>query len=316
MKTRYAFWAGFLLVNILACTASDRVQFVEGENQIDVLVDGKPLTSYRWGGSLTKPVLYPLFTPAGIKVTRGFPFEKVEGEAIDHPHHTGLFFTYDQVNGNGFWNNTIFPPRIVHTAVQEMYGGKEGVLATESLWLDKKETPLLQEKRRMVFIPGDSEVAIDFSIRLTALVDSVVFEDTKEGMFAVRVAHWLREEDQTGQYLSSNGDIGEKAVWGKRAEWVRLAGQKEGQKVGIVIMHHPSSVNFPTFWHARAYGLFSANPLGQYVFETARGVPNAKPFRLTLKKGESALFRFRVILYDGLRSAEEIAARYKLFAQN
>jgi hypothetical protein len=297
------------------CSSSDRVSFVEKENQIDVLIDNEPVASYRYGSELTKPILYPVFTPSGIKLTRGFPFEKVEGEATDHPHHTGMFFTYDDVNGSGFWNNTIFPPQIKQIKFEEETSGDKGVLKTESLWIGKNNDPLLRERRTMTFIPGSRETIIDFDITLTALVDTVLFNDTKEGMFAIRVAQWLREEDQTGQYLSSNGDIGEKNIWGKRAEWVRLEGQKDGKKAGIAIMNHPGSVNYPTFWHARAYGLFSANPLGQYVFETARGAGNPKKFALTLSKGESAKFLFRMIVYDGSRSSPELEKRFKEYAE-
>ncbi len=304
-----------LLFIVFDCTAAERVTFCEAENRIDVLVDGKLVTAYRWGGTLTKPILYPLFTPSGLRVTRGFPLEKIEGEALDHPHHTGLFFTYDQVNGNGFWNNIVSPPQIRHFEVTEKKSsGDCGVLAVRSQWISKDGAPLLEEVRRMTFRPGDDEIAIDFDIRLTALTDSVVFDDTKEGMFAVRVAQPLREEDQTGQYLSSNGDIGEKNVWGKRAEWVRLAGHIDDRPVGIAIMNHPTSVNYPTYWHARAYGLFSANPLGQSVFESARGAADPQPFLLTLKKGASADFKFRVIVYDGVRTPEQLQERFKEYA--
>lgn len=298
------------------CSSSDRVTFVEKENQVDVLIDNEPVASYRYGARLTKPILFPVYTPSGIKVTRGFPFENVEGESTDHPHHTGIFFTYDEVNGSGFWNNTFFPPQIQHIKFEEKTNGDKGVLKTESLWVGKNTNPLLKERRMMTFVPGRHETVIDFDITLTALVDTVVFNDTKEGMFAIRVAQWLREEDQTGQYLSSNGDVGEKNVWGKRAKWARLEGQMGEKKAGIVIMNHPKSVNYPTFWHARAYGLFSANPLGQYVFETARGVENPQKLALTLGKGESARFLFRVIVYDGSRSVEELEKRFEQYLEN
>ena len=36
----------------------------------------------------------------------------------------------------------------------------------------------------------------------------------------------------------------------------------EGDTVSLVIMDHPSNLNHPTYWHARTYGLFSANPFG------------------------------------------------------
>ena len=183
-----------------------------------------------------------------------------------------------------------------------------------SQWVSKDNEPLLEEKRTMTFVPGDTENSIDFDITLTALADEVVFHDTKEGMFAIRVAHWLRERDQTGEYLSSNGDKGARNVWGTRAKWVTLEGTKDGQDVGIAIMNHPESVNYPTFWHARDYGLFSANPLGQYVFQNTRGVESPERFELTLEKGEQATFKFRVAVYDGARTAGELEALFEEYA--
>ncbi len=236
-------------------------------------------------------------------------------EMRDHPHHTGIFFTYDEVNGDGFWNNTVFPPHIKHVLVKEMQPGEQGVLTTESEWISKDNVPLLRENRTMLFIPGNAEVAIDFTISLTALQDKVEFGDTKEGMFAIRVAHQLQEQDYTGKYQSSNGDEGEQNVWGKRAEWVKLEGQIDSLDTGIAILNHPTSTNYPTFWHARGYGLFSANPLGQYAFEKARQVANPQHFGLTLVKGQSALFKFRMLIYDGLRTQEQMQERFAEYAQ-
>ena len=166
----------------------------------------------------------------------------------------------------------------------------------------------------MKFIPGEAETAIDFTISLTAL-EKVEFGDTKEGMFAIRVAHQLREKDYTGTYLSSNGDQGEQNVWGRRAEWVKLEGQIDSTDVGIAILNHPESTNYPTFWHARGYGLFAANPLGQFAFEKTRKVENPTRFALTLEKGQSALFKFLMIIYDGARTPEQIQARFAAYTQ-
>lgn len=290
------------------CTAGPKVEFRKGEDRIDVLIEGRHFTTYLFQESLTKPILYPLLSPSGIEVNRSFPFAEVEGESKDHPHHTGLFFTYDRVNGEGFWNNTTSPPGIEQLEVTEMEGGR---LSAILRWKGKSNDALLEEKREMVFSGGEDEFVVDFTLTLSALQDSVTFDDTKEGMFAVRVAHWLKEKGGGGEYLSANGDRTAKSIWGKRAKWVALQGEKDNRVLGIAILNHPESVNFPTFWHARDYGLFSANPLGQYVFQKTRGEADPEPFQLTLKKGESALFKFRVILFEGRRSKEELEARFE-----
>jgi hypothetical protein len=304
-----------LVFILAACTGESAkksvVAFVDQEGKVDVMVNDQLFTSFVYGESMqgkvvTKPLLFPVLTPAGIKVNRSFPFAEVEGESPDHPHHTGIFFTYDQVNGSGFWNNTQFPPHITGVEFLQKEGGETGTLKIKALWKDENDVALLQEDRTMKFVPGDNQTTIDFSISLTAMVDKVVFADTKEGMFGIRVAHQLRENDQSGHYLSSNGDEGEKNVWGKRANWVKLEGQIAGKDVGVAIINHPTSTNFPTYWHARSYGLFAANPLGQFVFQKSRKEENPEKFELTLEKGKSAPFNFRVVIYDGPRTKEQL----------
>ncbi len=290
------------------------ISFVEGENQIDVLVDGNFFTSYKYDKTtLTKPVLFPVESVSGTVVTRMYPFEEVEGESHDHPHHTGIFFTYDEVNENGFWNNTTFPPQIQHLETTKM-DAKTGTLGTVMQWVDKNEKPILKEDRTMVFSSNGTANCVDMKMTLTALDDKVVFNDTKEGMFAIRVAHWLKERSGNSEYLSSNGDRTAKNIWATRAKWVTLEGKKDDKVYGIAIFNHPESNNYPTYWHARDYGLFAANPLGQSVFQKGRE-QEPVPYNLTLEPGQSATFHFKVIVYEGTKTQEELEAMYEKYVQ-
>jgi len=321
---------------VLTATAAayPKVEFRPSTGAIDVFVDGKPFTSYvhkidpakpmaAEGILLTKPVLFPLRTPSGITVTRGWPFERIEGERQDHPHHIGLYFTYDQINGSNFWNNSKNSlPAIKHIRADMTTDVKGNpALATVMNWTGKDNKSLLIEKRLTSFIPGPDQHIIDIDIELQAVADRVQFGDTKEGMFAIRLAQWLTENADsryqlgTGSYLNCHGDENEKGVWGKRAEWVRIQGDKDGKTVGIAILNHPSSTNYPTYWHARGYGAFSANPLGQYAFQKSHKVENPKPFNLTLTKGERASFKFRVIIYDGSRTKQQLDNEFKNYVQ-
>lgn len=324
-----------IIVSILALTAAaePKVEFSKTTGAIKVLVDGEHFTSYIHAIDpakpfaaddvlLTKPVLYPLRTPSGITVTRSWPFEKVAGEKQDHPHHIGLYFTYDLTNGNNFWNNSRNPlPAIKHVADIRIDTEGNQTLGAVMNWIGKNGNHLLTEKRLMSFIPGTDQHIIDVDIELKAVADKVEFGDTKEGMFAIRLAQWLTENADsrwqlgTGSYLNCHGDEKEKGVWGKRAEWVRIQGNKDGRIAGIAILNHPTSTNYPTYWHARGYGAFSANPLGQYAFQRTHRVENPKPFNLTLDKGETAPFKFRVIIYDGPRTKQQLDKEFKKYAR-
>lgn len=321
---------------MLTTTAAARpnVAFSPATGAVNVLIDGELFTSYVYeidpakpmaaeGVLLTKPVLYPLSTPSGIVVTRGWPFEQVKGEKQDHPHHIGLFFTYDQINGSNFWNNSNSPlPAIRHIRAEVTTDAKGNpALATAMHWIGKDNEVLLAEKRVTSFIPAPDQHTIDIDIELRAVAEKVTFGDTKEGMFAIRLAQWLTENTDskyqlgTGSYLSCNGAEKEEGVWGKRAAWVRIQGNKDGKAVGIAILNHPTSTNYPTYWHSRGYGAFSANPLGQYAFQRSHKVEDAKPFNLTLKQGQTAPFKFRVIIYDGERTAQQLDREFKIYAE-
>jgi hypothetical protein len=323
--------SGIVLILVLsAMAAGPSVTFKEGPYQVDVLMDGKLVTSYihtpdpsrkmvAQGTLQTKPILYPLTSPSGTVLTRAYPFEDVPGEAKDHPHHQGLYLTVDNVgpDKDGFWGNSKHPlPAIKHVRISKMKGGNgAGTLTAVSHWVGKAGKPLLEEEREMVFRSlGADQTAIDFTINLKAIDQDIRIEDTKEGMFAIRVAQWLTEK-AGARYVNSNGEELESGVWGKRARWVRLQGEKDGKKYGIVIMDHPKSTNAPTWWHARGYGCFSVNPLGQLDFEKAHKSADPKSYSLTIKKGQKAPFIYRVLLYEGEADKARVESLYKSYAR-
>jgi len=316
------------------------VQLIKTDNKVDVMIGEKLFTSYVYGSEMTKPVLVPVKTPSGIEVNRRHPLTEIEGASNDHSHHVGIFFAVDKVNGTNFWRNTSPPPQIKHIEITELTSGTgTGKLSTIMHWIDNNGRILLEEKRSMSFLAArhESEYAIDFSMDLTAKDKKVVFDDIEEGMFAIRVSDYLRqgsaksslEFDQplpeesiagTGFYFSSNGDETAKNIWGKRARWVALQGVRQEKVVGVAILNHPASINYPTYWHVRDYGLFSANPLGQGDFQRQQPPKYRKnkviPLQLTLEPGETAHFRFLVIIYEGMRTKEQIEKRFRDFMKN
>jgi len=309
-------WAGTLAFG-------GEVVFVKHANRVDVTVDGRLFTSYLYdidpaepmaarGILLTKPILFPVYSPSGTMMTRGYPLIDVPGEAKDHPHHMGVYFTVD-VNDDHFWGNSKQAlPKIEHKEITEMTSGAgRGVLATVAQWIGKDGKIIFTENRRMTFIAEkNDQYAVDFDITLTAADKTVTVGDTKEGMMAVRVAPWLKEQGGTGRYLSSEGQEAEKGVWGKRARWMRLQGQHDSKTHGVAILNHPESINYPTYWHARGYGCFTANPLGQGPFQKSHKEADARNLDLTLAPGQSALFRHRMVFYEGGRTAEQLDAEF------
>jgi len=279
-------------------------------HKVSIAVDGKPFTDYRFEPDLRKPVLFPLRTARGTIITRGAPLEPRPGEPTDHPHHVGSWLTYGNVNGVDIWNKK---GDIRQRAISRAEGGKDrGVLEIEADWLDAAGQPMLAESTRFVFRGDTALRAFDRVTTLTAAAARVLFKDSKEGMFGLRVAkplHGDGKPGETGVYRSSEGVTG-KAVWGTRARWMLLAGRVEDEDVTIAVFDHPKNVNHPTYWHARTYGLFAANPLGQKDFDKAKGELN-----FALEPGKSVTFRYRVLIISGPYAPEQADAEFQRFAK-
>jgi methane monooxygenase PmoA-like/3-keto-disaccharide hydrolase len=318
------------------------IQIVANEKaqRVDITVDGTPFTSYIWPNTLKKPVLYPLVTSRGTAVTRGFPLEPRAGERVDHPHHVGLWFNHGDVNGLDFWNNSDAIPAeqapkmgtIRHKRIVEAKSGPDrGELVVEMDWLQPDGVAIVREQTRFIFRGSGDMRSVDRITTLTALDKPVVFRDNKEGVLGMRVRRELEQpadkpevftdasgkatavpvlnnEGVTGEYTSSEGLKGDK-VWGTRGRWCLLGGKVGTEPVTLAMLDHPSNPNAPTYWHARGYGLFSANVFGRKVFDAKQ-----EELTLTLEPGKSVTFRHRVLILDNAATADTIEREYRTFA--
>jgi hypothetical protein len=328
--TPYMFTA--LAAQVAATNTGVAVNVNDSAHRVDVTIDGAPFTSYLWATNQRKPILYPLIAPDGTTLTRGNP--PLTGERADHPHHTGLWFNYSNVNDFDFWNNSdaikpearskygfITQDRIVSTKS----GANSGELVTESTWITGdpptgKTQPIMTQTTRYVFsrttIEGKPVRAIDMTVTLKAIATSV-FHDDKDGMLGMRVAHFLESATEkggifldsngkatkvadadttgaTGVYRTSEGKVGEEA-WGTRGRWCELSGTTtDGKAETIAVLDHPGNPNYPTYWHSRGYGLFAVNPLGAHMFD-----PKVAPLNFTLDPGKSATFHYRILIISG-----------------
>ncbi len=328
-----------LTLNTQSKSSEVRVVVNEAAQRVDVLVDGKPFTSYIWPDTIKKPVLYPLRTAAGTLVTRGYPLEPRPGERIDHPHHVGLWFNYGDVNKLDFWNNSeaIKPAEknrygtIHHRKIKRVKSGKgRGELEVEMEWVTPDGKAIVREETTFIFHAAQNQRAIDRITRLTALDTRVVFADNKEGVLGLRVARQLEQPSNqpevftdasgkattvakldntgvSGLYQSSEGKTGD-AVWGTRGKWTMLTGKIEQEELTLAILDHPKNPGFPTYWHARGYGLFAANPLGQEVFSNGK-----EKLNFTLEPQQSTTFRHRILILTGKTTPADLQSQYQHF---
>ena len=294
------------------------------KQKVSITIAGQPFTDFIFTDSMEKPFLYPIYAPNGQTITRGFPWNPQPNDPVDHPHHIGLWFNYENVNGLDFWNNSF----AIAADKKNKYGwirtdkilktesGKQGKLVYAASWTDQQKNDLLKEETTFIFsTTANGTRIIDRTTKLTAVQD-VSFPDAKDGMLGLRVAHELelpvkqtkeykdangiitkvtatKDASVTGNYITSEGKQGDDA-WATRGNWCMMYGKKGGDTISIVMVDHPQNPGYPTYWHARNYGLFAANPLGQKVFSNDKLTMNFK-----LAKGQSATFRYRIIIASG-----------------
>jgi hypothetical protein len=319
-------------------------------HKVTITVGDKPFTTFIYPDTLEKPVLYPIYAPDGQLITRGFPLAPRPGEPVDHPHHLGLWFNYENVNGLDFWNNSYAIPadkksrygwirtdsisvgpdsnatdstaprvRARRPIIPLSDGAPSGASASApatfrytARWTDQQEHVLLHEATTYRFSATPQERIIDRTTVLTADID-VNFPDAKDGMLGLRVTKELQIPSNTpgefvddkgnitkvaagntpdinGNYLTSEGKTGDSA-WSTRGRWCMLYGKKGSDTLSIAIIDYPGNPGYPTYWHARGYGLFAANPLGQKIFSQGRQTLNFQ-----LKKGQSATFHYRIVI--------------------
>ena len=337
-------WAAFIYEKRPASTSLSEIDVEKGvrivdkpeEKRVEIYMNGSLFTAYIYPDQIAKPVLYPLITKSGKVLTRRYPLEPAAGERADHPHHVGHWFNYGNVNGLDFWNNSGKVPEekkhrygtIYHKRVLEAIGGDEkGVLEVETEWKTPDHDVLLRERTRFVFSEKGGTRSITRITQLTALDKKVSFSDNKEGMIAVRVAEALRlpsrkpaiytdengipmknkminNKGVNGNYLSSEGLEGN-AVWGTRARWVKLYAKMEMEPVAIVIIDHPGNPGYPTYWHARDYGLFAANPLGQQVFSKGK-----EALDFELPPNSSVTFKYQILIHSGEELSKEAVEKW------
>ncbi len=326
-----------LILRGLFCDAQT-VQFVrkDADRKVDVMIDGQFFTAYIYPAEsvLKKPVLFPIKTSKGTTITRGFPLEPRPNERTDHPHHVGLWLNYESVNGLDYWNNStaidsvqrlLKYGTIRHTGITQVKNGKVGKLKVTADWVEKDGTGkiVLKEKTLYKFSGIRDLRIIDRQTTLTAFETDVAFNDVKDGFLAIRVARELEHpsdkpdvftdangietkikvlnnEGVVGKYRSSEKIEGE-AVWATRAKWMNLSGKIGNENITIAMIDNPKNINYPTYWHARGYGLLALNPLGEKVFSKEK-----KTLNFTLKKGKSVTFNYRVVVKSGALSDAEL----------
>jgi hypothetical protein len=128
---------------------------------------------------------------------------------------------------------------------------------------DKKRVGRISQEFR--FARRGERNIVDVRATIHADAGPIRMGDTEEGSLGIRFADEFRE-DRGAILMNSDRLTGTDQIWGKRAKWVDYSTKLKGETAGVLILDHPSNPKYPTFWHARGYGLNAANPFGEHDF--------------------------------------------------
>ena len=311
------------------CAASEHykadnpnVKITDVGDKLKVEINGKLFTQYNYK-NVIQPHFYPIVGPTGENVCRRWPTEpNMDGpyEQHDHPAHIGLWFGH-MVNGKvRFWC-----AGKVHEKFLEVASGDVGVIKAENKWVTEANEVICTSTNTYKICPlPDGQAMLDCEITIHASSGEVIFNDSKEGTMAIRLAtsmaqnlaskaiaernRFNRQPGEKGGHIVNSDGITDANAFGKRAAWCDYYGPLKGQTVGVAIFDHPKNVAHPTSWMVRDYGLFAANPFG--ISELA-GKKGGKEGQVVIPAGQSLTLKYRFYFHKGDEKQAKVAELYK-----
>jgi len=260
-----------------------------------VRIDNRVFTCYRANADQKYPYFYPLTGPA-----TGLPMTDETCEPW--PHHRSVFFGCDRVNGANYWQEgndrgqiVSRGPKLEPFGKPTTAGATGGMSAGEVIitdicdWRVPGQSPVIEDRRRyMITAPSRDLRLLDVDITVTAKVD-IHITRTNHSLFGIRVARELAPVGG-GMLINSNGQIGEKATFGRPAKWCGYQGKRLGIVESIAVMDHPDNPWAPDCpWFTRDYGNISPTPFlwidEQKGWDLAAGKSIRLLYRVVVMKG-------------------------------
>jgi hypothetical protein len=285
-----------LIVCVAGSLQAAKITAVKVGSKINVTIDNKYFTSYIF----SQDEKYPFFYPVNGPLSGGSVTSMRNGE---YPHHSSLFFGCDQVNGGNYWQEGLERGRIISVNAEILKQGADTVVITdECIWSRPGALSPVRDNRIItVTSPSASVRQIDVVLTLEMLMD-VHIKKTNHSLFSVRMAADLSVKNG-GTMVNAKGDKGEKDTFGKNSPWMDCYGKRGDFTEGIAIFQHPGNPWYPSPWFTRDYGFFSPTPMywpenGEETF---------------LKKGQTLVLRYRVLVHAGTTGEAQIAELFRSY---
>lgn len=249
-----------------------RVQAVPlADDQVSFQVDGQEKLRWNAAPRYPRPFFYPVVGPLGRSVTRmGHP------AAPDHDHHRSFWWAHQNVAGVNFWEERGGSQQIRQESwLHYQDGDDEAGMVVRIGWYDAHKVRLLQQELIAVYKPlNGGESWIELQTTFAPAHETLQLGKTNFGFLGLRVAASMSASYGGGRLASSEGVMGEKAIFARPARWVDYSGPIVGESwEGITWFDHPSNPNHPSSWHVRDDGWMSPAFCLREGYELRRGMP-------------------------------------------
>src|SRR5712691_2195968 len=158
-------------------------------SHVDVLIGGRPFTTYYFDPAVAKPYFFPLRSAHGTVVTRGFPMTPdIAGEDHDEPHQRAMYFAHGDINGFDLWGEAAFPRWSDHSAstfgrtvlrtLNDITGGADGGSLRATFDLVAPTGTIAEEVQTYRFGGDEQSRIIDCAFTIDATHGPVTMGDT------------------------------------------------------------------------------------------------------------------------------------------
>jgi hypothetical protein len=276
-----------------------RVQIVpQADDQVSFQVEGQEKLRWNFASRYPRPFFFPVIGPSGRSVTRmGHP------AAPNHDHHRSFWWGHQFVGTVNFWEERGGSQQIRQEAwVHYQDGQDEAGMVVRLGWFDAHKVKLMQQELIAVYRPlsnGESWLELQTSFQTT--LPKLQLGRTNFGFLGLRVAASMSVHYGGGRLTNSDNLVGEKAIFGRQAQWVDYSGPNTDKAwEGVTWFDHPSNPNYPTSWHVREDGWMSA----AFCLRAA----------YNLQQGTALRLRYGFHVHGGPVLAKTAEARRKEFA--
>jgi hypothetical protein len=239
--------------------------------------------------SAVRPYIHPIMAPDGKE-------ELTEYSPPHHKHQTGLYWGLKKVNGRDYfmnWKGDYWQKVSAEVMIEK---GDRVKWETVYNLLDESGAAILEETQTWTFQETEDRFIMDLQWHGLAMTD-VTMEKFYVGGLFLRMP-W--REGIRGEVVNSGGQRNASAE-GQRAIWndVGIQVGMRNNLAHIAIFDHPDNEGFPTSW--RVDNELGVGPSRQILGDW------------TIRKGETEVIRYRLIVYTGDLMPEKLDASWKQF---